>query len=406
MDTPTKMRRNEQTNVPPSEQGDDHPVQYRTLSLSASRPRRQSTAQAHAYGNFQSCGSMESPCGMRPRPFPYQRNNQEASMELRHLRYFIAVAEELNFGRAAQRLHVSQPALSRQIKDLESELGFSLLERLPRGASLTAAGNAFLDEARRIIADLVSAQLRAEKIARGTAGTLKIGVATGLAWHGRIAECFKQFRVAYPDARVELIHSLSIEQINALSAGDLDVGLGAGLLPLGEDLLANQFAHEGLRLAVPIGHPLTTLPNPTLAALREYPFIWFPREINPAFYDAMMSACQRGGLNPRIVQEASDRDTMMGLVQCQVGLCWQNESALWHLPPGVQLLQIEAMNVSLPFNIMWKKDNTSALLHGFVEIFRAADPPKRMIAAAIDADRPMRENRLVGVDLLRDFRTT
>src|SRR5579862_868960 len=113
-------------------------------------------------------------------------------MELRHLRYFVGAGEEQHFGRAAERLHVAQPALSRQIQDLEEEMGFAMFDRLPRGVRLNAAGKLFLADARRILQDVDDAKLRAERIAHGKAGTLRVGIATALSWHGMVAECFRR----------------------------------------------------------------------------------------------------------------------------------------------------------------------------------------------------------------------
>src|SRR6266699_5109394 len=116
------------------------------------------------------------------------------NMELRHLRYFVGVGEEQHYGRAAERLHVAQPALSRQIQDLEKELGFLLFDRLPRGVRLNAAGQLFLGDARRILQDVEEAKRRAERIALGKAGTLRIGIAMALSWHGVVVDAFREFR--------------------------------------------------------------------------------------------------------------------------------------------------------------------------------------------------------------------
>jgi DNA-binding transcriptional LysR family regulator len=120
-------------------------------------------------------------------------------------------------------------------------------------------------------------------------------------------------------------------------------------------------------LAVPKGHPLTKRKAVRLRDLRNAPFVWFSRWVNPDFYDQMMKECARGGLGaPRIVQEATDRDTNLGLVQCRVGLSWQPETVRWHCPRGVVLVPVVDMNVRLPFNLIWKKDNLSPLLQKFV----------------------------------------
>src|SRR6266481_2204824 len=125
-------------------------------------------------------------------------------MELRHLRSFVGVAREQHFGRAAERLHVAQPALSRQIQDLEKELGFPLFDRLPRGVKLSAAGKLFLSDARRILQEVQEATMRAERVATGQAGTLRLGFVEALSWHGVVPDSFRRFRRRQPDAELEL----------------------------------------------------------------------------------------------------------------------------------------------------------------------------------------------------------
>ena len=293
-------------------------------------------------------------------------------MELRHLRYFVGVGEEQHFGRAAERLHVAQPALSRQIKDLEKEMGFLLFDRLPRGVRLSAAGKLFLSDARRILHEVDEAKRRAERIAHGRAGTLRIGIATAVSWHGLVVDAFREFRRRQPDVELVLQHLLSVHQIEAILSGRLDLGFAAPLTPWHKDLAHWQFAHDRMVLAVPKGHPLTKRDKIKLRDLRDMPFIWFQRWVNPTFYDQMMQACARGGLSaPRVVQEAPDRDTQLGLVPCQIGVAWLNESTRWHCPRGVVLLPVVDMNVRLPFHLIWKKDNSSAVLKTFVAYVEA-----------------------------------
>lgn len=288
-------------------------------------------------------------------------------MELRHLRYFVGVGEEQHFGRAAARLHVAQPALSRQIQDLEREMGFALFDRLPRGVRLSAAGKSFLTEARRILQDVDEAKRRAERIAHGKAGTLRIGIATAVSWHGVVADSFRQFRRQQPDAELELHHLLSTRQIEAVTSGRLDAGFAASLLPMEKGLAHTRIAADKMVLAVPKGHLLTKRKEVRLRDLRDLPFIWFPRWVNPAFFDLLMRECARGGLrSPRVVQEAADRETHLGLVQCEIGVSWQNETLRWHCPRGVALVPVADMNVRLPFDLIWRRDNTSPLLQRFV----------------------------------------
>lgn len=299
-------------------------------------------------------------------------------MELRHLRYFVGVAEEQHFGRAAERLRVAQPSLSRQIRDLEREMGFLLFDRLPRGVRLSAAGKLFLSDARRILQDVNEAKRRAKRIALGKAGTLRIGIATAVSWHGLVVESFREFRRWQPDVELELHHLLSVHQVEAVLSGRLDAGFVANLTPWHKDLAHWEFAQDRMLLAVPKGHPLTTREGIRLRDLREMPFIWFPRWVNPVIYDQMMRACARGGLSaPRIVQEATDRDTNLGLVQCRIGIAWMTESTRWHCPRGIVLLPVVDMNVRLPSSLIWKKDNSSPLLQKFVAQVQATKTTPR-----------------------------
>jgi len=294
-------------------------------------------------------------------------------MELRHLRYFIGVGEEEHFGRAANRLHVAQPALSRQIQDLERELGFLLFDRLPRGVRLSAAGKLFLNDARRILQDVDEAKRRAERIALGQAGTLRIGIATAVAWHGMVVNAFREFRRRQPGVELVLHHMVSVHQVEAVLSDRLDAGFAAAVTPWHKELEHRQFALDRMVLAVPKGHPLMKRDRIRVRDLRNMPFVWFHRWVNPAFHDHLMEACARGGLGvPHIVQEATDRDTVLGLVQCQIGIAWLTESTRWHCPTGVVLLPVVDMRVRLPFNVIWKKGDASPVLQKFLAQVQAS----------------------------------
>jgi DNA-binding transcriptional LysR family regulator len=299
-------------------------------------------------------------------------------MELRHVRYFVSVGEEQHFGRAAAHLHVAQPAVSRQIQDLEREMGSLLFDRLPRRVRLSAAGKLFLSDARRILQDVDEAKRRAERIALGKAGTLRIGIAMALSWHGMVVESFREFRRRQPDADLVLHHLISIHQVEAVLSGRLDAGFAAAVTPWNKDLAHWEFAQDRILLAVPKGHPLTKRGKIRLRDLRDMPFIWFQRAANPPFDHQLTQECARGGLSaPRIVQEASDRDTVLSLVQHRIGIAWMTESIRWHCPRGVVLLPVVDMNVRLPFNLIWKKDNSSPLLQKFVAQVQATKVPAR-----------------------------
>jgi DNA-binding transcriptional LysR family regulator len=252
-------------------------------------------------------------------------------------------------------------------------VGFLLFERLPRGVRLSEAGKVFLSDARRILQDVDDAKRRAERIALGQAGTLRVGIATAVSWHGLVVNAFREFRRWQPDVELVLHHLVSVHQVEAVLADRLDAGFAAAVTPWHEDLEHRQFALDRMVLAVPKGHPLTKRGRIRLRDLRNTPFIWFHRWVNPAFYDQMMEACARGGLSaPHVVQEATDRDTVLGCVQCQIGIAWVTESTRWHCPRGVALLPVVDMNVRLPFNVIWKKGNASPLLQKFLAQVQAS----------------------------------
>ena len=288
-------------------------------------------------------------------------------MELRHLRYFVGVGEEQHFGRAAERLHIAQPALSRQIHDLEKEIGFPLFERLPRGVRLSAAGGLFLEDARRILAEVQEAARRAGQVARGLAGTLRIGFVESISWHGIVPESFRRFRQKQADAELIPIPMLSLAQVDAVRTGRLDAGFIVRMTALGEDLEQRGASVHKVVLAAPNGHLLTRQRRLRLRDLKDVPFVCFPRRTNPFAYDQLMEACYRGGLKSlRIVQEADDHATILSLVACRLGVAMVSDSARWQCPRGVTLLPIVDLNVKVSFSLIWRKDNTSPLLRKFV----------------------------------------
>src|SRR5436190_1601273 len=145
-------------------------------------------------------------------------------MELRHLRYFVAVGEEQHYGRGARRLRVAQPALSRQIQDLEEEIGFKLFDRLPRGVRINAAGASLLEDGHRILQQVDEAVLRARRVASGQSGRLQVGFVESMSWHGVVPDSFRRFRQQQPDAELQLKPSSSAEQMEAIRSGQLDAG--------------------------------------------------------------------------------------------------------------------------------------------------------------------------------------
>src|SRR2546428_10071805 len=178
-------------------------------------------------------------------------------MELRHLRYFVHVAEEQHYRRAAERLRIAQPALSRQIQDLEEEIGFKLFDRLPRGVKISAAGKSFLVDARRILQEVNEAAARAKRVALGQSGTLRVGFVESMSWHGVVPDSFRQFRERQPDAELKIKPMSSLEQIEAVQSEQLDVGFVFTIANINRELAKLEIDSIYLKLAVPKAHPLT-----------------------------------------------------------------------------------------------------------------------------------------------------
>jgi DNA-binding transcriptional LysR family regulator len=287
-------------------------------------------------------------------------------MELRHLRYFVAVGEEQHYGRAARRLRVAQPALSRQVQDLESEIGFQLFDRLPRGVRLNAAGKSFLADARLILQQVDEATARAGRVAHGLAGTLRVGFTESASWHGVVPDSFRQFRLGQPNAELQLSPLSSLDQIHALRSGRLDAGFVFNMQP-DPELHQLKVASQRLVLAAPKGHPLARVNRLRLRDLTDADFVWFPRRQSPVYYDRLMQACSRGGLNaPRIVQEAADQATLLSLVTCRLGVAFVSDATRWRCPKGVVLRPVVDLVLPITFSLVWRRDDTSPLLARFV----------------------------------------
>jgi DNA-binding transcriptional LysR family regulator len=301
-------------------------------------------------------------------------------MELRHLRYFVAVGEEQHYGRAAGRLRVAQPALSRQIQDLEEEVGFKLFERLPRGVKLSAAGQLFLGDARRILQEVNEATARVARVARGQSGTLRVGFTESASWRGVVPESFRRFREMQPDAELQLQSSPSLVQLEAVRSSRLDAGFVFNMPKADLELDGLPVAMQRIELAAPRGHPLTKLKQVRLRDLTGASFVWFPRREAPALYDRLMHECFRGGLrSPRIVQEGQDEATILSLVATGLGVGWVLGTARWRRPKSVVILSVVDLVVPQPLSLAWRKDNHSPLLASFVaDVQRLSSRPLRV----------------------------
>lgn len=242
-------------------------------------------------------------------------------MELRHLRYFIAVAEELHFGRAAERLGISQPPLSQQIQALEEEIGARLFERTNRRVELTDAGRLFLDESRQVLAQVDKAVLLARRAHLGELGELKIGFTSSAPFTSTIPSSIHAFRKAYPDVHLDLQEMSSRQVLKALLEESLQVGV-IRPLALPDAVHWVELFREPLVAVLRADHPLAAGSEDGLAiaALAEEPFVFFPRSYGTGLYDQVIALTRQAGFSPRIAQEASEAMTIIGLVSAGLGV--------------------------------------------------------------------------------------
>ncbi|MCO7262110.1 LysR family transcriptional regulator [Dickeya zeae] len=243
------------------------------------------------------------------------------NIELRHLRYFIAVAEELHFGRAAERLHISQPPLSQQIQALEEQIGAQLLERNNRNVRLTQAGELFLKEAWAIISQVNQAAERAARIQRGEIGELNIGFTSSAPFVKQVSRSLLQFRQRYPEVHIQMMEINTKQQIAPLLDGKLDLGVMRNN-PLPDTLRHQLLLHEPMVAVVHEEHPLASVPGGhiSIQQLANEPFVFFAREVGTALYDEVMNLLKKYGITPYITQEVGEAMTIIGLVSSGLGV--------------------------------------------------------------------------------------
>lgn len=291
-------------------------------------------------------------------------------MELRHLRYFVAVAEELHFHRAAERLHISQPPLSQQVRALEAELGVQLLERNRRSVSLTAAGAVFLREAREILASVDAATEAARSVARGEAGRLALGF-VGSAMHGALPGVLRAHRRAYPKVQLVLTELPTAGQLEALMAGRIDAGVIRP--PVREAGLAFEtIATEPFVVALPEDHPLASRDEVALAELVEEPFVLLARREAPGLHESLGRAMADAGGVPAVVQEAREMQTVVGLVAAGLGVSLVPASVGDDAHRGVAYRPVAGVAPTVELALAWRPEDRSPVLAAFLETARGA----------------------------------
>ncbi|WP_299651101.1 LysR family transcriptional regulator [uncultured Tateyamaria sp.] len=294
-------------------------------------------------------------------------------MELRHLRYFVAVADHGGISHAADRLRIAQPAVSRQIKDLEAEMGVDLLLREGRRVVLTDAGRAFATQARAILASTDAATYEAQQIAKGTAGRLRIGLLESASWSGHMPIALNRYARRYPDVRLDISPMSSLDQIDALMAGDLDAGFVYRQNSLDDEKLnAHWLRTDDVVLAASTDLVFDSDGPLELEDIDGLPLVAFPRAVAPAYHDQLADAWRGIGLDPVIVQEAENETTMLSLVSAGVGCAFVNSANMHRPPERVQFRQVQGLSVPIEFLFITGK-NPGTLTQGLSEITRQID---------------------------------
>lgn len=296
-------------------------------------------------------------------------------MELRRLKSFVVLAEELNFNRAAVRLHISQPPLTRQIQLLESELGTPLFERQPKGLALTAAGLILLDDARRILGMVDATKDRAAQAGRGEIGRLDVGIFGSAIFH-HIPRLLLQFRSLYPNVQISLHEQTKAEQIQALRERRLTIGFNRHV-KAESDIVVETVYLEPLLVALHGGHPLAQQAAISVGELSQQPLILYPSNTREGFADHVLSLFEHEGLQAQVELEVKDVVTAVALVSSGFGLCVTPEAASSLQLPGVVYRPLQADPApTVDLVCLYRRDDVSPVLTVFLETVRNFQPEK------------------------------
>ncbi|QJE00798.1 LysR family transcriptional regulator [Massilia forsythiae] len=294
------------------------------------------------------------------------------NLELRQLRYFVTVAEELHFGRAAARLHMTQPPLSQAIAGLEAALGAPLFVRDRRSVALAPAGAALLPEARRMLSEAAALPELARRAAAGEAGRLALAFVTS-ADYSVLPAFLRRHGERYPAVHLTLREATSDVQVEELLRGRIDAGLLIPPLPdkARQDLDYMKVLDEPLILCAPTGSGLPVGATPIrLQDIPHLPLIIFPREISPALHDAILSCFGAAGVTPVIGQQAIQMQTIVSLVSAGMGLALVPQSVSNLMRPGVEYRALADPTPLVETGIAWRRDNGSPVLKGFLDLLR------------------------------------
>lgn len=291
-------------------------------------------------------------------------------IELRPLRQFVAVAEELHFGRAAQRLAMTQPPLTQAVQSLERALGVQLFERTRRSVALTPAGHALLEQARSLLLAAEALPAAVQAAAHGWAGRLRLGFVSSIAY-GALPQWLRSFREARPDVQLQLHEATLDVQLAAFAAAEIDAGFvlhAPGAAPAG--FAALTVLAEPMWLALPEGHRAAARKTLREGDLVDSPLVIFPRAVAPSLYDALLAHLRLRGLTLRVAQEANQMQTIVSLVSAGIGMAWVPETVTRLQRPGVVYRRLAGDAVMAETSLIWREP-VLPVVQRFVEHVRA-----------------------------------
>jgi DNA-binding transcriptional LysR family regulator len=291
-------------------------------------------------------------------------------MELRHLRYFLAVAEELNFTRAAERLGISQPPLTQQVKALEAELGVALLDRSAYRIELTDAGRIFAAEAARILGDARSAMQAARRAATGVTGRVRVGFTESASFNSLVTSTLRSYRSDFPGVEVSLEEHPSTDLIAALREGRIDAAFVRPPVPTRRGLTLDLLEREPLLVAVPSGHRLAGRQEIDLASLAAETFILYPRAVRPGLADTVVAACETAGFTPKVGQYAPQLSSTINLVAASLGISIVPDSMRCLQAHAVTYVPLRGEPLHALLGIAYRTDEGSAVVHNFIDAAR------------------------------------
>jgi DNA-binding transcriptional LysR family regulator len=285
-------------------------------------------------------------------------------MELRHLRYFVVVADELNLTRAAGRLNMAQPPLSRQISQLEVEIGTTLFERSPRGLALTTAGQFFYEHTLQILEKVNTTIAATRRIARSNLLMFGVGFVPSV-FYGQLPQLIRGLRQKN-NVELSLVELTTVQQIQALKAGRIDIGFGRIQID-DPDVEQEVLFEEPIIAALPAGHPLENS-QPTLTELAKYPLILFPASPRPSLADVMLGLFRRRGIKVNVIQEANELQTALGLVASDLGVTLVPEQVSRLKRDGIAYVPLAEKSITTPIICSRRKEPPSAIMRSANEI--------------------------------------